>query len=106
VVGATGGTDDTREGAATAEWHAWVGPLLLIGTGAAMVWWTWGAWPDPLVDFGRELYVPWRLAQGGRLFTDIAWFSGPLSQLERPTVSVHQSSNRSFRPHRDGAFPD
>jgi hypothetical protein len=80
VVGATGGTDDIREGAATAEWRCWVGPLLLIGTGAAMVWWTWGAWPDPLVDFGRELYVPWRLAQGDRLFTDIAWFSGPLSQ--------------------------
>ena len=56
------------------------GPLLLVATGIAMLWWTWGAWPDPLVDFGRELYVPWRLAEGDALFTDIAWFNGPLSQ--------------------------
>ena len=59
---------------------AWTGPLLLLTTGAAMLAWTWRAWPDPLVDFGRELYVPWRLAQGDQLFTDVAWFNGPLSQ--------------------------
>jgi hypothetical protein len=57
-----------------------VGPLLLVATGVGMLWWTWRTWPDPLVDFGRELYVPWRLAEGDALFTDIAWFNGPLSQ--------------------------
>ena len=41
---------------------------------------TWRGWADPLVDFGRELYVPWRLAEGERLYLDIAWFNGPLSQ--------------------------
>jgi hypothetical protein len=41
--------------------------------------WTWGTWPDVLVDFGRELYVPWQLAQGKRVYTDIAYFNGPLS---------------------------
>lgn len=46
----------------------------------ALARWTWGAWPDPLVDFGRELYVPWRLASGEALGRDVAWFSGPLSQ--------------------------
>lgn len=41
--------------------------------------WTWGTWPDVLVDFGRELYVPWQIAQGKRLYLDLAWFNGPLS---------------------------
>jgi hypothetical protein len=45
-----------------------------------MLVWTWRAWPDPLIDFGRELYVPWRLSGGDALFTDVAWFNGPLSQ--------------------------
>ena len=45
-----------------------------------MAAWTWRKWPDPLVDFRRELYVPWQIAQGGKvLYRDIAHFSGPLS---------------------------
>ena len=40
-------------------------PLLVIGVAAgAMTWWTWGTWPDAIVDFGRELYVPWQLTLG------------------------------------------
>jgi hypothetical protein len=31
------------------------------------------------VDFGRELYVPWRLVEGQVLYRDLAWFNGPLS---------------------------
>jgi len=59
---------------------AWVGPLLLIATGIALATWTWGAWPDPFIDFGRELYVPWQIASGQAvLYQDIAWFNGPLS---------------------------
>ena len=41
---------------------------------------SWRAWPDILVDFGQELYVPWRLTQGDVLYRDIAWVGGPLSQ--------------------------
>src|SRR5262245_32872347 len=44
-----------------------------------MAIWSWGTWPDVLVDFGRELYVPWQLAQGKVLYRDIAHFNGPLS---------------------------
>jgi hypothetical protein len=44
-----------------------------------MIWWTWGTWPDPLVDFGRELYVPWQIAQGKVLYRDIAHLNGPFS---------------------------
>ena len=54
--------------------------MLLLLVGVSMLAFTWRAGPDPVVDFGRELYVPWRLSLGDALFTDIAWFSGPLSQ--------------------------
>lgn len=40
---------------------------------------TWFKWADVLVDYGRELYVPWRLSEGDVLYRDIAYFNGPLS---------------------------
>jgi hypothetical protein len=44
-----------------------------------MLAWTWRRWPDVLVDFGGELYVPWRLRQGDVLYRDVAYFTGPVS---------------------------
>jgi hypothetical protein len=41
---------------------------------------SWRKWPDPQIDFGRELYVPWRLANGAVLYRDIDAYFGPLSQ--------------------------
>jgi hypothetical protein len=52
---------------------------LVIGIFAAMAAWTWLGWPDPIVDFGRELYVPWQITEGKILYRDIAYFNGPLS---------------------------
>src|SRR4051794_29910787 len=48
-------------------------------TFVVMLAWTWFTWPDPIVDFGRELYVPWQINQGKVLYRDIAYFNGPLS---------------------------
>jgi hypothetical protein len=45
-----------------------------------MAVWTWNTWPDVLIDFGRERYIPWRLAEGEVLYRDVAIFNGPLSQ--------------------------
>lgn len=56
-----------------------LGLPLVLALGAAMIVWTWGTWPDPLIDFGRELYVPWQLWQGKVLYRDVAHFNGPLS---------------------------
>lgn len=58
---------------------AWAGPLLILAATGAMCAWTWGAWPDLIVDFGREIYVPWRITAGEVLYRDLAWFNGPLS---------------------------
>jgi hypothetical protein len=56
-----------------------LGWLAIGAIGAVMLSWSWGTWPHPYVDFGRELYVPWQLAEGAVLYRDIAWFNGPLS---------------------------
>jgi len=57
----------------------WFGPAALSVAAAVMLAWTWGTWPDALVDFGVQLYVPWRLAAGDVLYRDIAHYTGPLS---------------------------
>ena len=56
-----------------------VGPLLIALAAGAGLYWSWGAWPDATIDFGRELYVPWRLSQGDVLYGDIVAFNGPFS---------------------------
>src|SRR5262249_4362005 len=55
-----------------------IGPLMIVAASCAMAYWTWGTWPDVVVDFGRELYIPWQVASGKVLYKDIAIFHGPL----------------------------
>ncbi|HEY0781099.1 MAG TPA: glycosyltransferase family 39 protein, partial [Thermoanaerobaculia bacterium] len=67
------------ESAAMLSARRWLGPLAVCGAALAMLLWSAGTWPDAIVDFGRELYVPWQLAQGKVLYRDIAYQNGPLS---------------------------
>jgi Dolichyl-phosphate-mannose-protein mannosyltransferase len=55
---------------------------------AALVplWWSWRKWPDFLVDFGRELYLPWQLVSGKVLYRDITYLNGPLSPYVNATA--------------------
>lgn len=53
--------------------------LLLSSAFLALTLWSWGRWPDALVDYGQQLYVAWRLAEGETLYRDLAWLHGPLS---------------------------
>ncbi|CAN5537589.1 hypothetical protein BH09PLA1_BH09PLA1_07910 [soil metagenome] len=58
----------------------WAGPIVVALVGAVMMIRSWGTWPDCVVDFGRELYVPWQLSEGKVLYRDIvSYFNGPLS---------------------------
>lgn len=67
----------------TARWF----PAALIAAAAiAMAWWTWGTWPDVLVDFGWDLYAPWQLSKGKLLYRDLAWLYGPLSPHVNATL--------------------
>src|SRR5215217_4972709 len=59
--------------------RAAVGLSVVLLTLIAMLAITWRTWPEPVTDFGRELYVPWQLSQGKVLYRDIAYFNGPLS---------------------------
>ncbi len=66
------GTRSSRSGTvAIVALHAILAGVLL--------WWSWRKWPDPLVDFGRELYVPWQITRGKMLYRDLASLFGPLS---------------------------
>ena len=40
---------------------------------------SWRKWPDPLIDFGQQLYVPWRLSRGAVLYHDVSYVYGSLS---------------------------
>jgi len=55
------------------------GPVVVAISFVAMLAWTWFKWPDPLIDFGRELYLAWQVAQGKTLYRDVEHFNGPLS---------------------------
>jgi hypothetical protein len=42
---------------------------------------SWRKWPDLIIDFGIQLYIPWRLTQGAALYRDLYYFAGsPFSQ--------------------------
>ena len=56
------------------------GPAFLATLFMVLAAVSWRKWPDFLIDFGRELYMPWQLASGRLLYTDIASLFGPLSQ--------------------------
>lgn len=58
----------------------WLGLAALAGLTVFFLATSWRKWPDPLVDFGRELYVPWRLSHGALLYRDVEDIYGPLSQ--------------------------
>lgn len=58
----------------------WQGPILIALIALVMLIWTWETWPDVLIDFGVERYIPWRLAEGDVLYRDISFHNGPLSQ--------------------------
>ena len=55
---------------------ALAGITTLFGTLAV---WSFGKWTDPVIDFGYELFVPWRITEGDVLYRDIAYRNGPLS---------------------------
>ena len=42
---------------------------------------SWRKWLDPQIDYGRELYIPWRMFTGGKLFKDVDDLYGPLSRF-------------------------
>ena len=69
-----------RESRAAVWCESFVSAALIGLCFATLTVWSWRKWADVLVDFGQQLYIPWRLAHGERLYRDIALMHGPLSQ--------------------------
>ena len=60
-------------------------PLICaMAVGLALLRLSWDKWLHPVIDFGRELYVPWQILAGRALLVDLSYFNGPLS----PTVNA------------------
>jgi hypothetical protein len=57
----------------------WIGPLAIALASVLLTAWSWEKWADVHIDFGNELYVAWRLAEGDALYADIAQRNGPFS---------------------------
>ena len=57
----------------------WTDAFILIALFALLIPWNWHKTPDLLIDFGRELYVAWQLAEGNVLNRDVFPLFGPLS---------------------------
>lgn len=71
-------TPDAGRGWKRAE--RWLPPAILSAAALAMLSFSWGKWPDVLVDFGHELYVAWQISQGKALVRDFFFSNtGPLS---------------------------
>ena len=55
---------------------------------------SWNRWIEPYIDTGRELMVPWRMAQGERLYRDVHFQHGPLGPLL--AAGIDRSLGRSL----------
>lgn len=52
--------------------------LLALAAGGLSIAASWQSWINPLVDSGREMFVPWRLEHGDRLYRDVTYYYGPV----------------------------
>ncbi|MGA2029268.1 MAG: hypothetical protein ABSG87_04245 [Verrucomicrobiota bacterium] len=59
----------------------WAGLILVAIAFVVAAFVSWHKWPDILIDFGMQLYLPWRISAGDVLYRDLHYLSGgPLSQ--------------------------
>jgi len=59
----------------------WAGLLIVAVIFILMAALSWRKWADIVVDFGMQLYVPWRLSEGDVLYRDVMYLpGGPFSQ--------------------------
>ena len=70
--------DERRSGRGDSSSGGWwfLLPVAVFFLNLAISWQKWG---DPLIDSGRELFTPARLAAGERLYQDVHYYYGPLA---------------------------
>ena len=52
---------------------------LLLVTVAVLAWISWLGWGEPIIDFGRDVYVPWQLRAGRVLYRTLSYNYGPVA---------------------------
>ena len=74
-------TEPKTSGNVPPRYAYWSGLAVIAFVFVAAAALTWRKWPDVLIDFGTQLYVPWRLLNGAVLYRDLFYLSGgPFSQ--------------------------
>ncbi len=59
----------------------WLGPSIIAAIFVVAAAVSWRKWPDLLIDFGTQLYLPWKMSSGSILYKDVMYLTGgPLSQ--------------------------
>ncbi len=61
------------------EKHDYAGLAVLAALFALMMAASWQRWTQPLLDHGREMHLPSRLAAGETLYADVQFLYGPLA---------------------------
>jgi len=56
-------------------------PLSIVSLYLFLLNLSWLRWMDPQIDFPRDLYFAWRMAEGDLLYKQLANWYGPLAQL-------------------------
>jgi hypothetical protein len=76
-----GSTQDEANAPARSHLHFGLGGAAVALCFAVLTVQTWRKWGDMLVDFGVQLYLPWKLSTGAVLYRDVSYLTGgPLSQ--------------------------
>lgn len=52
---------------------------IVVAVGALALWQSWGKLLHPLIDAGRDLYVPEQILTGKKLYRDVLYFYPPLA---------------------------
>ncbi|MCA1734380.1 MAG: hypothetical protein LC732_12365, partial [Acidobacteria bacterium] len=72
-----------RPGEESASFGRPRGELAALAAIASLAAWvlalSWNRWLEPIIDLGRDLYIPEAMAGGARLYDDLLYFYPPLT---------------------------
>ena len=66
----------------------WIDAVVIAAVGAIALAQSWMRWLDPIVDTGRDLYIPEQLLHGVKLYRDIVYFYPPLTPVLLAAVTA------------------
>src|SRR5271154_166394 len=71
----------TSGGKTSSRRDAVIAAVVMGAVFAMLTFKTWRRWPDLVIDFGAQLYMPWQISTGAVLYRDVHYLAGgPLSQ--------------------------